>query len=133
MKKTLGCILTLAGFSLFSGCVVVSLHSTRPVEARVTEKETGGPVSEASLETIYSYDSYGVFHILRAPEPEYAKTDGRGIAVLPIADFSQSIILQVNGERFRLNKKLVRNGGLLRDGWSVGPGTGYEVHLTPER
>lgn len=111
------CLLILALMPLCSGCVLVSMHSTRPVEVRVTDRTTGKPVTRARLEIRYGYIGYGVVWVLRVPEPASARTDDNGIAVLPMADFFQDIDFTVNGERFGLTKELIRRGGLPRGGY----------------
>jgi len=103
--------LLLALLSLCNGCVLVSLHSTRPVQVRVTERETAKPVTGASLKIRYGYTGYGVVWVLRVPESASAQTDEQGIAILPMADFFQNINFTVNGERFGLDKELIRRGG----------------------
>lgn len=116
---------------LFTGCVAVSMHSTRPVEVRVTDKEGNRPVAGAKIEISYTYTGYGVFYVLRVPEPASAMTDEQGTANLPMADFFQKIIFKVNGERFSLNKELVRNGGLPEGGWWAGRSDGTTIHHAP--
>src|SRR5256885_8447356 len=95
-------LMALALTPLFTGCVAVSLHSTRPVEVRVTYRGTDKPVSGVLVETWYGYIGYGVFYVLRVPKPASALTDERGVATLPMADFFQQRVFQVNGEHYAL-------------------------------
>lgn len=123
-------LIILAMTPLFTGCVAVSLHSTRPVEVRVTEREAGKPVSRALIKVHYAQPAgYGVYYVLRIPKPETARTDANGIAIIPLATFSHSIIFTVNGERFYLNKKLIRQGGTPEGQHWKGP---IIVQLTPK-
>src|SRR5258705_1562221 len=102
---------------LFTGCVTVSMHSTRPVEVRVTDRKTDKAVSGALVETWYGYTGYGVFYVLRVPKAASAQTDERGVATIPIADFFQDSVFKVNGERYGLTSDLIRHGGFPGGGW----------------
>ena len=124
-------LLNLALLPLLSGCVAVSLHSTRPVEVRVTERDTGKPVSGAPVKIWYGYTGYGVFYVLRVPKPASATTDERGIAVLPMADFFQNTAFDVAGERFGLSNELIRRGGFPRGGFSGGSRGGPMTYYPP--
>src|SRR5688572_17038235 len=98
------CLLSLLSVPFCSGCVLVSMHSTRPVEVRVTQKDTGIPLTNLPVKIRYSYTGYGAIWVLRMPEPTSAQTDVDGVAVLPMADFFQNISFTVDDERFALNK-----------------------------
>jgi hypothetical protein len=106
---------------LGTGCIAVSMHTSRDVLITVTETSTGEPVREAPIRVEYTYDSYGVVRILRTPHPLEAKTDGNGRALVSLADYSYCIALKVDLKRtgdfaastpyFLLDKKHVRAGG----------------------
>lgn len=133
-------VLPLASL-LLTGCVTVSLHSTRPVEVRVTDQKTEKPVSGALVETWYGYTGYGVFYVLRVPKAASARTDERGVATIPIADFFQNTVFKVNGERYGLTSDLIRHGGSPRGGYWAGVDRDhmlyhpppYVVQLTPKK
>ena len=124
---------------LGTGCIAVSLHTSRDVWITVIETSTGEPVREAPIRVEYTYDSYGVVRILRTPHPLDAKTDGNGRALVSLADYSYCIALKVDLNRtgdfaastpyFLLDKKLVRSGGTVT---SVRVGRFPQLHLVME-
>src|SRR5256885_12580966 len=95
----------------FTGCVAVSMHSTRPVQVRVTDRATGQPVADAKISVDYWYDSYGVFHVFRVPKPATAQTGGDGVAIIPLATFGYGINFVAAGKDFRVPPELIRHGG----------------------
>jgi len=131
MPITRTCLMILALTPSLTGCVAVSLHSTRPVEVGVTDRNTEKPVTGALVETWYGYTGYGVFYVLRVPKPASAQTDERGVATLPMADFFQNTVFKVNGERFGLTKELIRHGGFPRGGWSGGVDRDHMIYHPP--
>ena len=105
---------------ILSGCVVVDLHSTRPVRVKVTSTKTGEPISNAVVNVSYSYHSYGVYYVLRTPEGVSGTTDVEGTAVLPMADYRHGFIgIRVDEVRLgTYDEEVIRKGGVL-DGRSV--------------
>ena len=101
---------------LLPGCVVVSLHRTRPMVVQLSHKNSGKPVANAEIRIRYWYIGYGVFYILRVPDDASARTDQMGIAILPMADFMSNITVTVNGEGTTVNADLIRNGGTATTG-----------------
>ena len=94
-----------------SGCVAVSMHSTRPVEVHVTDRATHQPVSGAAVSIVYSYDSYGLFHVFRVPDAASAQTDSNGVALLSMATFGYGIVFSVAGNYYDVTPDLIRHGG----------------------
>jgi hypothetical protein len=113
---------------LISGCVVVSMHSTRPVEIHVADRATHQPVSGAEVSIDYSYDSYGVFHLFRVPNAASAQTDSNGVALLPMATFGYGIVFRVAGKHYDVTPTLIRHGGYPRgEYYSRDPKTGEVI------
>jgi hypothetical protein len=122
-----------------AGCVAVSMHTTRDVLVTLAESSSWLPVQEAPIRVTYTYDSYGVFRVLRTPAPLEAKTDVNGKAVVRLADYGWTIALAVDLSRkgdfqtqtpyFLLNKKLVRDGGSVE---SIPIGRFPRLHLVLE-
>lgn len=111
-----------------TGCVAVSMHSTRPVEVRVTDRTTGKPVRGADVSVAYAYTSYGIFHVFRVPKPATARTDASGAAVIPLATFSYDISFYVAGTHFLVTPDLIRHGGFPSGSyWSGGGQTGQPL------
>ena len=144
MKTFRPALLMAASLLILNGCVLVSMHSTRPVEVHVTDSLTHEPVSGANLSIQYCYDSYGVFYVLRMPDDVSACTDSNGIAVLPMATFGYGIVFHVAGRHFEVTPSLIRHGGYASGGGllSRDPRTGevlstnpapFVVQLTPKR
>jgi|WetSurMetagenome_2_1015567.scaffolds.fasta_scaffold1440302_1 hypothetical protein len=100
-----------------SGCVVVSMHSTRPVEVHVTDRTTHEPVVGADISIVYSYDSYGVFRVLRMPDGASARTDLQGVAVMPMATFGYGITFRIAGSYYEVTPALIRHGGYPSGEW----------------
>jgi hypothetical protein len=133
MKTFRPALLMAATPLVLSGCVVVSMHSTRPVEVHVTDRITHESVSGANLSINYCYDSYGVFYVLRVPEDASAWTDSNGLAVLPMATFGYGIVFRVAGRHFEITPSLIRHGGYASGGGLVSrdPRTGEVVSTNP--
>lgn len=112
--RTLPLALAAGLVPFLSGCVVVSMHSTRVVKVHVTDRATEQPVGGAEVSCGYSYDSYGVYYVLRMPEACSALTDSNGVALLPMATFGKSINFSVDGHRYEVTRKLIRRGGFVR-------------------
>ena len=87
------------------------MHSTRPVQVRVTDRATGRSVAKAKISVDYWYDSYGVFYVLRAPKPATAQTNSNGVAVVPLATFSYGISFCAADTKFSVTPELIRHGG----------------------
>ena len=110
-----------------SGCVIptVSLHSFRDVTVRLTEADSGKPVASLPFRVDYEYypaDSPIVYHLeLRTPREVQAKTDQSGEAVIKLADYAWTTLLEVNDKErgydslFILNKQAIRKGGVVED------------------
>ncbi len=111
MRAFRSALLVTAMLPCITGCVVVSMHSTRPVEVHVTDRSTREPVPGADVSIQYSYDSYGVFYVLRMPEDASARTDPNGVAVLPMASFGYAITFRVAGRYYEVTPSLIRHGG----------------------
>lgn len=121
MNKTSALFVVL----LTSGCVIptVSLHSSRNVEITLSEAESGKPV--ASMPFRVHYESYPAdspifYHLeLRSPSDVCAKTDESGKAVVKLADYAWSTLLDVKDTNrhyfatFLLSREVVRKGGLV--------------------
>ena len=99
---------------MISGCVAVSMHSTRPVEVHVTDRATQQPVGGAVVSVVYTYDSYGVFHVFRVPDAAATQTDSNGVALLPMATFGFGIVFSVSGKYYDVTPNLIRHGGYPR-------------------
>lgn len=111
MNIFLRTVVTFASALVVSGCVGISMHSTRPVEVRLTEIPSGLPIRQTDLTVTYEYDSYGCFWLARTPPPSSAITDDDGRATILVADFRYSITLEAGKYRFSLSRALVRSGG----------------------
>ena len=98
MRAFRSALLVTVTLPCITGCVVVSMHSTRPVEVHVTDRSARELVPGADVSIQYSYDSYGVFRVLRMPEGASARTDPKGVAVLPMATFGYGITFRVAGK-----------------------------------
>lgn len=108
-----------------SGCVVptVSLHSFRNVAITLSEADSGKPVASLPFRVHYEYypaDSPIVYHFeLRTPKEVKAKTDEAGQAVVKLADYAWTTLLEVNDKErgyaalFVLSKESVRKGGVV--------------------
>jgi hypothetical protein len=111
-----------------SGCVVptVSLHSFRDVAISISEADSGKPVASLPFRVHYEYypaDSPIVYHLeLRTPHEVQAETDGSGRAVVKLADYAWTTLLEVHDKErgfhalFILSKEVVRNGGTISGG-----------------
>ena len=117
MRVFRSALLLAAILPCVSGCVVVSMHSTRPVEVHVTDRSTHEPVPWAAVSIQYSYDSYGVFRVLRMPDDASAQTDRKGVAVLPMATFGYGITFRVAGKYYKVTPSLIRHGGYPSGEW----------------
>jgi hypothetical protein len=106
-------LLLAAAVLWVTGCAI-SMHSTRPVVVHVTDRATHKPVSGADLSIVYTYDSYGVFHVFRVPSAVSARTDSNGVAVLPMATFGYGIVFRVAGDHYDVTPGLIRHGGYPR-------------------
>lgn len=136
-------MLFLMTLPFFVGCLAVSMHSTRSVQIRVTEAQTGKPVSGALVWVYYAKDwDMPVLHTFRVPETAGRLTGSDGTAELSMADYSGAIIFQVNSNRFLVTKQLIREGGLLepywpyvvgRDGIPLQHTATLTVRLTPKK
>jgi hypothetical protein len=126
-----------------SGCVGVSMHSTRLVEVRLTDRLTSKPVTNAEVSVYYGYHSYGVFYLFRVPKPANARTDNEGIAILPSATFGSDIAFSAAGARYQVTPDLIRHGGFPNGSYWSGGGQTVEalvehkppiiVQLTPRK
>jgi hypothetical protein len=120
-------ILALAGVATLNvGCVVVSLHSTRPVRLKATRYATGAPMKNAPVEISYSYIGYGVYFVLRTPKVVTSTTDANGVAIVPMADYRGRINIKIGKSNFG-----TRDDVLVRKGGIIGSGDGHQVELTP--
>lgn len=94
--------LLLGVIAVSSGCVIptVSLHSFRDVRVKLTEADSGKPVAFVPFRVDYEYypaDSPIVYHLeLRTPRDLQAKTDANGEAVIKLADYAWTTLLEVN-------------------------------------
>ncbi len=133
MKKYRSAFLLAVTLLGVSGCVAVSMHSTRLVEVHVTDRATHQPVSGAEISIVYTYDSYGVFHVFRVPDAASAQTDSNGVALLPMATFGYGIVFHVAGRHFEITPRLIRHGGYASGGGLVSrdPRSGEVVSTNP--
>jgi len=108
------------------------MHSTRPVEVRVTDRGTAKPLAEAKISVDYWYDSYGVFYVFRVPTPAEAQTGSDGVATIPLATFSYVISFVAAGTRFQVTPELIRHGGFPNGSyWSGQTGQPWVEHPPP--
>ena len=110
-----------------SGCVIptVSLHSFRNVTVRLTEADSGKPVASLPFRVDYELLPRRFAHRLRlelrTPREVQAKTDQNGEAVIKLADYAWTTLLQVNNKErgydslFILNKQAIRKGEVVED------------------
>lgn len=111
------------------------MHSYRKVKMTVTDASSRKPVPALPVEVRYGYnptESPIVFHWeLRTPRAQKVTTDAAGQAVLSLADYAWDIGLKVDDPKRdykvneRLEKDLIRKGGILTVGW---PGTQETDH-----
>ena len=104
-------LLVLCTFA--SGCVAVSMHSTRDVRLTVTEPASGAPAAHIPVSADYDYDSYGWFYFANTPHSESATTDELGQVTLPLADYRYGVVLNVGKAVVILDKEAVRHGGVV--------------------
>jgi hypothetical protein len=109
-------LLLLSVFPLLHGCVVVSMHSFHSVEVCVRYRDTGKPVTRASVKVHYRDPiGYGVYYVLRIPKDVSSRTDEHGIAILQMADYERGgIDLDINGKSFGVDRDMVVQGGTAR-------------------
>jgi hypothetical protein len=91
------------------GCL--AFYSTRPVELVLTRTESAQPVANEMV--ILSYN-HSIFQ--GVPGEVVDATDQHGHVVLPIAEVSFRMTLQVGRAVFSLDRDIVRTGGVLRYG-----------------
>jgi hypothetical protein len=126
--RTFPSVLVVGMLPFISGCVAVSMHSTRPVEVHVTDRARHEPVCGAEVSIVYTYDSYGVFHVFRVPDAASAQTDSNGVALLPMATFGYGIVFRVAGKHYDVTPDLIRHGGYPRgEYYSRDPKTGEVI------
>jgi hypothetical protein len=103
----------------------VSLHSFRDVTIKLTETDSGKPVAAVPFRVHYEYypaDSPIVYHLeLRTPAEVQARTDENGEAVVKLADYAWTTLLEVHDKErgyfslFILDKQSIRKGGVIAD------------------
>jgi hypothetical protein len=118
------------------------MHSYRDVAITITKADSGQPVASLPFRVIYDYspcDSPLVYHMeLRTPREVQAETDENGRAMVNLADYAWGIRLEVNAKErgysgwFFLNKKLIRNGGVVEQERYGAPALACTALVSPD-